>query len=178
MNLERDTNITVKNCTLIGHQYCMLDMHFCYKKKFQEENMKHYSFKTYLALHLDALMVISDELRSPHHANTKGRLHLIAWFGSGLLRWVLLSSRSPQNHWEQRMTLTSCSSRPCCLSARMTSVCCCAWPAGRSFFYFLLYLFVVSLSYDASDFCLPYPNAVKQEICLRAGICKYLTNEL
>lgn len=31
--------------------------------------MKHYSFKTYLALHLDTLMVISDELRSPHRAN-------------------------------------------------------------------------------------------------------------
>lgn len=46
-------------------------------------------------------MVISDELRSPHHANhanMKGRLYLVAWFGSGLLRWVLLSSRSPQNH--------------------------------------------------------------------------------
>lgn len=73
MNLERDKNITVKNCTLIGHRHCMLDMHFCYKKKkkFQEENMKHCSFKTYLALHLDTLMVISDELRSPHRANMK-----------------------------------------------------------------------------------------------------------
>lgn len=56
--------------------------------------MKHCSFKTYFALHLDTLMVISNALRSPHRANMKRRLCLVAWFGSGLLRWVLSSQEA------------------------------------------------------------------------------------
>lgn len=70
MNLERDKNITVKTVLLWVTIVCWTHISVR-EKKFQEENMKHYSFKTYLALHLDTLMVISDELRSPHHANMK-----------------------------------------------------------------------------------------------------------
>lgn len=177
MNLERDKNITVKNCTLIGHQYCMLDMHFCYKKKSKRKTWSIIHLKLtlpciwmhwwWLAMNWDHLTML---IRREDFIWLLG-LVLDFWDGFSYPQEV-------PRIIEQRMTLTSCSSRPCCLSARMTSVCCCAWPAGRSFFYFLLYLFVVSLFYDVSDFCLPYPNAVKQEICLRAGICKYLTNEL